>query len=88
MRGGFENTGTSFSLKDCSASVQSLLCYTHSISISLHQMSRLYIADTKALNHILMNSYVYQKTKMSRYNLSRVVGPGTPTVVSSVASPH
>jgi len=44
--------------------------------MGLFNLSRLYIADTKALNHILMNSYDYQKTQISRYNLSRVVGPG------------
>lgn len=44
------------------------------------QFSRLYITDTKALNHILMNSYVYQKTAVSRYTLSRVVGPGAWTL--------
>jgi len=36
----------------------------------------LYITDTKALNHILMNSYTYPKMDESREALSRVVGPG------------
>ena len=39
-------------------------------------MTRLYTTDTKALNHVLMNSYIYQKPKVARYNLGRVVGPG------------
>lgn len=39
-------------------------------------MTRLYTTDTKALNHVLMNSYIYQKPEAARYNLSRVVGPG------------
>lgn len=39
-------------------------------------MTRLYTTDTKALNHILMNSYIYQKPGAARYNLSRIVGPG------------
>ncbi|KJA19222.1 hypothetical protein HYPSUDRAFT_44481 [Hypholoma sublateritium FD-334 SS-4] len=37
---------------------------------------RLYTTDTKALNHILMNSYIYQKPAASKYNLTRIVGGG------------
>ncbi len=37
---------------------------------------RLYTTDTKALNHILMNSYIYQKPDASKYNLTRIVGGG------------
>ncbi|KAJ7851014.1 cytochrome P450 [Mycena olivaceomarginata] len=38
--------------------------------------SMLWTTDTKALQHILSNSYVYQKPEMGRYFLGRVVGPG------------
>ncbi|KAJ7362819.1 cytochrome P450 [Mycena albidolilacea] len=38
--------------------------------------SMLWTSDTKALQHILSNSYVYQKPEMGRYFLGRVVGPG------------
>ena len=40
------------------------------------QESRLYTMDTKALNHILMNTAVYEKPEASRWSLSRIVGPG------------
>lgn len=40
------------------------------------QLPRLYTTDTKALNHILMNSYTYQKPESARFGLSRIVGPG------------
>lgn len=40
-------------------------------------MTRLYTTDTKALNHILVNSYIYQKPEATRYHLTRTVGPGT-----------
>ena len=40
------------------------------------QLTRLYTTDTKALNHVLMNSYIYQKPEAARYNLGRIVGPG------------
>ncbi|KAJ7291595.1 cytochrome P450 [Mycena rebaudengoi] len=39
-------------------------------------LSQLYTRDTKALAHILSNSYVYQKSVLARYNLGRIVGPG------------
>ncbi|KAJ7118957.1 cytochrome P450 [Mycena epipterygia] len=39
-------------------------------------LTRLYTTDTKALNHFLTNSYIYQKPEPSRYTLSRIVGPG------------
>ncbi|KAF8894814.1 cytochrome P450 [Infundibulicybe gibba] len=42
----------------------------------LFGMRRLFTMDTRALNHVLMNSYNYQKPAAARYNLSRVVGPG------------
>ncbi|KAJ3785706.1 cytochrome P450 [Lentinula aff. detonsa] len=39
-------------------------------------MSRLYTADTKALNHILHNEYIYHKPKMMQWSLGRFTGPG------------
>lgn len=42
----------------------------------LFNISRLYIVDTKALDHILMNSYDYQKPQDARYILAGLVGPG------------
>ena len=38
-------------------------------------MNRLYTIDTKAINHALMNSYIYQKSESARYNL-RILGNG------------
>ncbi|KAF9453671.1 cytochrome P450 [Macrolepiota fuliginosa MF-IS2] len=38
--------------------------------------SRLYTADLKAINHILMNNYIYQKPEAATYNLRRVLGEG------------
>ncbi|KAF6758735.1 cytochrome P450 [Ephemerocybe angulata] len=37
---------------------------------------RLYTTDLKAIQHILMNSYTYQKPAASRYALSRILGNG------------
>ncbi|KAI0083795.1 cytochrome P450 [Irpex rosettiformis] len=37
---------------------------------------RLWTVDPRAINHILTNSYAYQKTSESRFVLARVVGPG------------
>lgn len=39
-------------------------------------IGRLFTADIKALNHILMNSYTYQKPEAARYNLSQILGTG------------
>ncbi|KAJ6457452.1 cytochrome P450 [Mycena vitilis] len=39
-------------------------------------LTRLYTTDTKALNHFLTNSYIYQKPAPGRRALSRMVGPG------------
>ncbi|KAF9453702.1 cytochrome P450 [Macrolepiota fuliginosa MF-IS2] len=39
-------------------------------------MSRLFTMDLKAINHILMNSQVYQKPEQSRFFLSRILGDG------------
>ncbi|KAF8898203.1 cytochrome P450 [Gymnopilus junonius] len=40
------------------------------------QTSRLYTIDLKAINHILMNSYIYQKPEGARYNLTQILGNG------------
>ena len=32
--------------------------------------------DTRALNHILTHSTIYQRPPPSRYHLGRIVGPG------------
>ncbi|KAG6909595.1 hypothetical protein DXG01_016634 [Tephrocybe rancida] len=40
------------------------------------QRSRLFTLDTKALNHVLMNTDIYQKPETARYNLGRIVGGG------------
>nr|GAT54231.1 predicted protein [Mycena chlorophos] len=37
---------------------------------------RLYTVDTKALNHFLTNSYIYQKPEPQRFGLTRILGPG------------
>ena len=39
-------------------------------------MKRLYTIDTKAINHVLMNDYIYQKPEPARYNLSQILGSG------------
>ncbi|KAJ3864810.1 cytochrome P450 [Lentinula novae-zelandiae] len=39
-------------------------------------MSRLYTADTKALNHIFHNEYIYHKPKITQWSLGRLTGPG------------
>jgi hypothetical protein len=51
-------------------------------------MSRLYTLDTKALNHILMNSYDYQKPEAARYNLSRIVGSGKHSYIHNATARH
>ncbi|EEB99925.1 hypothetical protein MPER_00265, partial [Moniliophthora perniciosa FA553] len=38
--------------------------------------NRLYITDAKALNHILMNHYDYQKPEITRWDLGQIVGEG------------
>ncbi|KAJ7235241.1 cytochrome P450 [Mycena rebaudengoi] len=47
-------------------------------------LSQLYTRDTKAIAHILSNSYVYQKSVIARYNLGRIVGPGVLVVEEDV----
>jgi hypothetical protein len=39
-------------------------------------MDRLFTMDTKALNHVLMNSHDYCKPETARYNVSRILGTG------------
>jgi hypothetical protein len=39
-------------------------------------MKRLYTIDTKAINHVLTNVYIYEKPEPARYNLTQIVGPG------------
>ncbi|KAH9483655.1 Cytochrome P450 monooxygenase 169 [Psilocybe cubensis] len=39
-------------------------------------MNRFYTTDVKAVNHILMNDYIYQKPEQTRFALSRVLGNG------------
>ena len=39
-------------------------------------MKRLYTIDTKAINHVLTNVYIYEKPEPSRYNLTQILGPG------------
>ena len=39
-------------------------------------MKRLYTVDTKAINHVLMNDYIYEKPEPARYNLSQILGSG------------
>ncbi|KAJ6553292.1 cytochrome P450 [Mycena capillaripes] len=46
--------------------------------------SQLFTTDTKAIQHILSNSHVYQKPAMGRYFLGRVVGPGVLVVEGDV----
>lgn len=77
MEGGFENTGGCWNSKDSSAYalLRWRICF-HLIDPT-DQVTRLYIADTKALNHVLVNSYDYQKSDATRYDLSRMVGTGT-----------
>ncbi|KAE9397676.1 cytochrome P450 [Gymnopus androsaceus JB14] len=38
--------------------------------------NRLYTLDAKALNHVLMNSYDYQKPEIIRWNLKNILGSG------------
>ena len=45
-------------------------------------MKRLYTVDTKAINHVLMNSYIYQKPEPAQYSLRRILGSGLLVVES------
>ena len=40
------------------------------------QMHRLYTTDKKALNHVLMNTAIYQKPEAARFNISQILGDG------------
>ncbi|KAJ6566145.1 cytochrome P450 [Mycena capillaripes] len=46
--------------------------------------SQLFTTDTKAVQHILSNTHVYQKTATGRFFLGRVVGPGVLVVEGDV----
>nr|BAL05140.1 cytochrome P450 [Phanerodontia chrysosporium] len=51
--------------------------YGHTISYrGVFGMWRLWTVDTRALNHILTHHLIYQRPLPSRYQLSRLVGPG------------
>ncbi|TEB31341.1 cytochrome P450 [Coprinellus micaceus] len=39
-------------------------------------MNRLYTTDLKAINHVLMNNYIYQKPAAARFGLSQILGNG------------
>lgn len=39
-------------------------------------MNRLYTTDLKAINHVLMNNYTYQKPGAARFGLSQILGDG------------
>ncbi|KAJ7753619.1 cytochrome P450 [Mycena maculata] len=43
---------------------------------SFFGFGQLYTMDPKAINHILSNTYTYQKSEVSRYILGRIIGPG------------
>ncbi|KAJ3535832.1 hypothetical protein NMY22_g6302 [Coprinellus aureogranulatus] len=42
----------------------------------LFGMHRLYTTDLKAINHVLMNNYTYQKPGAARFGLSQILGDG------------
>lgn len=42
----------------------------------LFNINQLLTLDTKAVNHILVNTQDYQKPETTRFNLSRMIGPG------------
>ncbi|EKM59786.1 uncharacterized protein PHACADRAFT_115009 [Phanerochaete carnosa HHB-10118-sp] len=51
--------------------------YGHTIAYrSAFGVCKLWTMDTRALNHIMTHSSIYQRAPPSRYQLSRVVGPG------------
>lgn len=45
-------------------------------SLTTIQNDRLLTLDTKALNHILMHNYIYQRPESARYNFGHIVGRG------------
>jgi hypothetical protein len=44
------------------------------------KMNQLFTADPKVLNHIMMNTYDYQKPAAVQRAMERIVGPGLLTV--------
>ncbi|KAK6966779.1 cytochrome P450 [Favolaschia claudopus] len=51
--------------------------YGHTVRLNgVLGTSMLYTTDTKAIQHVLANHYVYQKSEAGRWLLSRMVGPG------------
>lgn len=42
----------------------------------MQQSNRFYTTDVKAINHILMNDYIYQKSEEARFSLSQILGDG------------
>jgi len=51
--------------------------YGHTLKYkALFGMNRLFTVDTKALNHIVMNSHIYRKPEPARYALSQLLGDG------------
>ncbi|KAJ6607877.1 cytochrome P450 [Mycena sp. CBHHK59/15] len=46
--------------------------------------SQLYTQDIKALQHVLTNDYLYQKSEQTRFELGRIVGPGILVVEGDV----
>ncbi|KAJ7272933.1 cytochrome P450 [Mycena rebaudengoi] len=47
-------------------------------------LTRLYTMDSKAINHFLMNSDIYQKPEATRYTLSQLIGPGVLVVEGDI----
>lgn len=50
----------------------------------LFGMNRLYTTDLRALNHILMNNYTYQKPTAARYGLRQILGDGVLVVEEDI----
>jgi hypothetical protein len=65
------SSSTSFSLGYC-------LCLPLCLSEldPTHQIDRLFTTDHKAINHILMNDFDYQKPEPARWQLGRILGYG------------
>jgi hypothetical protein len=81
--------GTVFRLKGLFSVCAYCYAILEPIQLSTNQLSCLYIADTKTLSHILMNtSYDYQKAKISRYSLSLLLGPGAHAIEFFIFSPR
>ena len=52
------------------------------------KVNHLYTTDLKALNHVMMNSNIYQKPDFFRYYLSEVVGQGLLVVEGDTHKNH